>query len=156
MTEEEENAKALNNVDTYGCHVLGIMAEGDLPPFTYSIGIEATSHQPDLLIIGLNNKLGHWIINEYNRLVRDGAVFVPNKLYEGFLEGFPVLFSPMLKEHYREYLGWGRWFYQGDNFRVFQLIYPDTTGKWPWNPIAASDFGRWQPLVSELPLIATH
>lgn len=154
MTEEQQNKKALNDVDAYGCHILQIMAESGLPPFAYSIGIEATSHQPDLLVIGLNLDVGQWIINEYNRRVREGEVFVPNTPYEGFLEGFRVFFSPMLKEHYREYLGWGRWLYRGDNFRVFQLIYPDTTGTWPWNPAASGEYRRSIPLVSELPLIA--
>lgn len=154
MTEEELDAKALNDVNTYGCHVLKVMGEEGLPPFAYSIGIEATSQQPDLLVIGLNLDVGHWIINEYNRRVRQGEIFVPNLPYEDFLEGFPVFFSPMLKDHYRKYLGWGLWLYGGENFRVFQLIYPDTTGRWLWNPAAADDYTRSMPLLSELPLIA--
>jgi hypothetical protein len=60
----------------------------------------------------------------------------------------------MLKDHYRDYLGWGLWLYRGENFRVFQLIHPDTTGRWLWDPAAAEDYTRLMPLLSELPLIA--
>jgi hypothetical protein len=59
MTEEELDAQALNDVNTYGCHVLKVMGEESLPHFAYSIGIEATSQQPDLLVIGLNLDVGH-------------------------------------------------------------------------------------------------
>lgn len=151
MTEEEQNAKALNDVNTYGCHVLKVFGDESEPLFAYSIGIEETSHQPDLIVVGLKLDLGHRIINEYNRRVRLGEVFHPNTLYDGFLDGFPVAFSPVLKQHYREYLVWGLWFYRGDDFRVFQLVYPNTSGRWPWDPGASDDFRRLTPLLCERP-----
>jgi hypothetical protein len=151
MTEDEQNAKALNDVDTYGCHVLKVGGDETGPQFAYSIGIEATSRQPDLIVVGLDLDLGHWIINEYNRRVREGETFGPNVSYEGFLDGFPVLFSPMLKKHYAEHLGWGLWFYRGDNFRVLQLVYPDTSGRWPWSKGATAGYRRQMPLLCEPP-----
>ncbi|MBJ2154101.1 DUF4262 domain-containing protein [Paracoccus sp. IB05] len=149
MTEEERDAKALNDVNTYGCHVLKVLAGDSLPQFAYSIGIEKTSRQPDLLVTGLKLEVGHWIINEYNRRVREGETFVPNQPYEGFLDGFPVFFSPMLKDHYAEHVGWGLWLHNDDNFRVFQLIWPDTSGLWPWDPNATAYYRRAMPLLCE-------
>lgn len=128
------------------------MGDESGPKFAYSIGIETTSHQPDLLVTGLDLDLAHWIINEYNRRLRSGETFVRNRPYDGFIEGFPVLFSPMRKEHYRDYLGWGLWFYRGDDFRLFQLIYPDTSGRWLWDQGISENY-RWSlPLLAEAPI----
>jgi hypothetical protein len=151
MTEESAEAKALNDVNDYGCHVLKVLSSDDAPQFAYSIGIEATSKQPELLVVGLHNNVAHWIINEYNRRVREGEEFVANKPYSDFIEGFPVLFSPVLKQSYPEYLGWGLWLYRGDDFRAFQLIYPSTSGEWPWEDAASEDFKWHMRLVCEFP-----
>ncbi|WP_408634559.1 hypothetical protein [Pseudogemmobacter bohemicus] len=39
--------------------------------------------------------------------------------------------------------------HNGDNFRVFQLIWPDTSGRWPSDP-GVSDRYKWlMPLLCE-------
>lgn len=154
MTENAHDQKARSDVETYGCHILKVFGEDELPPFAYSIGIEATSHQPDLLVVGLDLQFSQNLINDYNDRVRNGEVFVPNVPYDGFLAGFPVFFSPMLKQHYQEYLGWGLWFYEGDDFRTFQLIYPTTSGVWPWDPEASDGFRQRSPILSEPVLLS--
>ena len=69
--------KALNDITSYGCHVIHAMEEGELPPFSYSVGIERTSQAPELLVIGLKRELAHSIINAYNARVSAGESFEP-------------------------------------------------------------------------------
>jgi hypothetical protein len=42
MAEEKEmrerDKKLLSDIDKYGCHVIYVLAEDDLPPFCYSVG----------------------------------------------------------------------------------------------------------------------
>jgi hypothetical protein len=38
--------------------------------------------------IGLKEPIAHFIVNEYNRCVRAGEVFLPGACYAGFIEGF--------------------------------------------------------------------
>jgi len=64
MDKDEE--KAINDMEKYGCHILHVMEEGECPGFSYSIGIEMSAGQPELIITGLKQELAHWIINEYN------------------------------------------------------------------------------------------
>ncbi|WP_048646136.1 DUF4262 domain-containing protein [Nitratireductor soli] len=151
MNEEQSEAKALNDVNEYGCHVLKVLGGDETPKFAYSIGIEATSKQPDLLVTGLSHDVAHWIINEYNSRVRKGEVFLKNKFYNGFIDSFPVMFSHVLKEFYKEYLGFGLWLYRGDGFRSFQLIYPDLSGQWPWDESASADFKWHMRMLCEPP-----
>ncbi|MFW0952844.1 DUF4262 domain-containing protein [Vibrio parahaemolyticus] len=140
MDQYEE--KALKDIEQYGCHILHVMEEGEYPGFSYSIGIEKTSSQPEIIITGLNQEVAHWIVNEYNNRVKAGEIFKPDEYYSGFLEGFDITFKEVSPEYYAEYFGWANWLYKGNNFKVLQFIYPDTSGVWPWDSEASADF-KW-------------
>lgn len=140
MDQYEE--KALKDIEQYGCHILHVIEDDEYPRFTYSIGIEKTSSQPEIIITGLNQEVAHWIVNEYNNRIKAGEVFKPNEYYSGFLEGFEITFKKVSPEYYTEYFGWANWLYKGSNFKVLQFIYPDTSGVWPWDSEASSDF-KW-------------
>jgi len=137
--------KAINDIEEYGCHILNVLEEGANPCFSYSIGIEHTSRQPELIVTGLKQELAQWMVNEYNLRIRDGEIFKPNERYSGFLDGFEVIFKEVEKEYYRDYFGWGHWFYKGESFRVLQLIYPSTSGVWPWDDNAPEDYTWYLP-----------
>ena len=154
MTFESGDEKALADIKEYGCHILHVMEDESGPRFSYSIGIEKTSDHPELIVTGLKRDLAHWIINEYNNRVREGERFEADRPYSGFLGDFDVLFRPVLKEHYEEYFGWGRWLYEGDGFDVYQLIWPSTKGKWPWDSDAPDEYTCFIPLLCEPFLVA--
>jgi len=146
---DKDEQKALQDIEEFGCHVLQIMAEGNLPPFSYSIGIQKQTGKPELVVIGLKEPLARYLVNEYNSRVRGGEEFIPGQFYSGFLEGFDCTFEPVDSSHFEEYFGWGRWLYGGNTFEVLQLIYPTTTGQWPWSPDASPGFVSWQPILTE-------
>ena len=145
---DEYEQKAIDDIDKFGCHILHVMEDDENPRFTYSIGIEKNTQNPDLIIIGLKNEIAQWMINEYNNRVKNGEVFEPSKYYDGFLDGFEVTFIDVLKKHYKEYFGWGLWYNKGYNFRMLQMVYPSTLGIWPWDKEAPEDFTWFQPLLN--------
>ncbi len=55
---------------------------------------------------------------------------------------------PVDKSHYPEYFGWDLWLYDLDDFEVLQLVFPTTSGIWPWEGAASVGFRNWQPLLS--------
>ncbi|RWB06721.1 DUF4262 domain-containing protein [Mesorhizobium sp.] len=144
-------AKALADIEAYGCHILHVLEEGDDPPFTYSVGIEHNFKAPELIVIGLKPEISQFIINEYCSRVRSGEVFQPGQRSSGFIEGFDCQFGAVHIEHYREHFGWDLWFYDGLNFGVLQLIYPTVDGIWPWQTEASDWFRTWQPLLDTAP-----
>jgi hypothetical protein len=109
MTEEKEvrerDKKLLSDIDEYGCHVIYVLAEDDLPPFCYSVGIWKSSGAPELIVVGLKQEISHFVINEYNHRIKDGESFQNGQISGGFLEGFDCLFREMDKSNYAEYLG---------------------------------------------------
>jgi hypothetical protein len=147
MKEYERNI--LDHIEQYGCSVTSVFdPDEDKPPFSYSIGIAKKAGAPELIIIGLSSKLGHWIVNEYNRRLIDGERFAQGVLYSGFLDGFEVQFGPVSQQHREEYMLTACWLHGGPEFEALQLIWPNTSGVWPWDPEASEWFRSNQPLLS--------
>ena len=124
---------------------MNILEEDEYPGFSYSIGIEKCTGQPELIVTGLKQEIAHWMINGYNNRIKDGESFEQNCFYDDFLDGFKVTFKEVEKKHYKEYFGWGNWLYKNENFKVLQLIYPSTLGVWPWDEEATDDFTWFIP-----------
>lgn len=139
-----------NDIAKYGCTVIQVMAEGELPPFAYSIGIAQQTGAPEVVVIGLKQPISQFVVNEYNNRVRRGERFECGKPYTGFLEAFDVFFEEVPLAVYEDYFGQNIDFYGGTNFKVLQLIYPTTKGKWPWASDAPESFRQWQPILARI------
>ena len=148
-TELDKNdQKALDDIEKFGCHVLNVMEGEGQPEFSYSIGIGKQQSKPDLIIVGLKRKLAHSIINNYKERLLAGESFETGKYYSDFLGDFDVCFVAVDKSHYKEYLGWGLWLNEGDDFEMLQLVWPTTDGVWPWDT-NKSEFYEWaQPILN--------
>lgn len=146
-TMDAGEAKCLQDIEQFGCHILHVLQEGELPPFSYSVGIERSSGQPEVIVIGLRRDLAQYMINDYCTRVRAGERFVAGQRIAGWLEGFDCEVRVVDPSHYDEYVGWDLWLYKGPHFRLVQLVYPTTTGAWPWDEGRDASFHSWQPLL---------
>ncbi len=146
---DKNEQKALDDIKNHGCHILQVLAEEDHPPWSYSIGIATNFQKPDLCVIGLKEPIAKFVINKYVSMLKQDENFLPGKLYSGFLEGFDVCFEEVAKKYYKDYFGWGHWYYNGDEFRMRQLVFPTTSGIYPWSENAPEDFQQWQPILTE-------
>lgn len=144
----ENDKRVAADVEKYGCHVISVFdPEGKLPTFSYSVGVQASSGAAEAIVIGVRASLGLSMVNQYNAQVRQGVRFQRGVQYAGFLEGFCIYVEPAKPELLSEYtLGCGR-FYKGTPYSVVQLIYPTTTGVWPWQRPASEWFKSNQPML---------
>lgn len=145
---EAGERKALDDIERYGCHIIHVMEEGEQPPFSYTVGVQQASGAPELIVIGLKQALAHSILNGYNDRVRGGERFCDGQLYSDFVEGFDCLVREVDPVNFPAYLGWNLWLYKGKGFKVLQLLYPDTSGVWPWQNEADAWFKVWQPVLA--------
>lgn len=145
--------KALENIEKYGCHILHVLEEENYPCFSYSVGIEKTLAKPELIVLGLKSELAQSIINEYYRPLKEKETFEGGKFYAGFLEGFNITFTEVAPKHYPEYFGWNLWLYKKPGFRVLQMVWPTTAGKWPWDQDRPEYYQWCQPILNESGLI---
>ena len=95
--------KLLNDVETYGWHVLKVFGDDTNPGFGYSVGLFKTFGHPEIIIIGLNLDLTHSIINNVGDDIRAGKVYESGKFYSELLEGFDCYFTSVGRLYYQEY-----------------------------------------------------
>ena len=150
LDQQEQNC--LDMIEKHGCMIMHVMAEGDLPRFSYSVGIGKTHGRPDVVVNGLDQDLSHSIINDYQQRLQEGEVFEAESFHDDFLEGFPVFFLPVDRKHYREHFGWNRWLYKDDDFDMLQIVVPTTSGAWPWDDKAPPAYLQQQPLLGAIPV----
>jgi hypothetical protein len=144
----ENDRRVADDVAKYGCHVISVFDPDEkLPTFSYSVGIQATSGEPEAIVIGVSPNLGHSMINEYNDQIRKGVRFQRAVQYSGFLEGFSIYVEPANARLVSEYTFGCARYYKGDAYSVVQLIYPTTSGVWPWQKAASEWFRSNQPLL---------
>ncbi len=145
----EADARALADIDLHGLHILNVGADGDLPPFSYSIGIEKSLGLPELIVIGLKPEVAQYAINECYAQMKTGARIVPGAYVEGLLGGgFKCYIGEMSPSRYKAYMGWALWLYKGNGFRAWQIVYPNTSGVFPWEPQTTDWFKNWQPILA--------
>ena len=147
--ESPEDEKVFSNIEEFGCHVVNILEGKNNPPFAFSVGLYHRFQHPEILIIGLTHDLMHPIINLIKDEIAEGKKFVPEQMYQGFLEGFDVTFRNVDTAHYKEYLGTALWFYQSYDFPTLQCIWPTTKGYFPWDKDYPEDLMEWQRLFDK-------
>lgn len=151
MTDEAARtageAKALNDIERYGLHVLHVLPEDDRPNFSYSIGIEATLKMPEAIVIGLRPEVAQYMINEFYRKAKAGENVGAGALVADLIDGFECRMSPVDATRFRAAFGWASWLHGGKPFRVLQIVYPDLDGRWPEDPEVDPALHLQQPIL---------
>ena len=142
--EDEYEEKAIADIRKHGVHILNVFdPEGRDPKFNYSVGLWHSYDHPEILIFGLDADISTQLINDVAEKCRNNDPTAENGMISSkYISSFDVQFIDVPKIHYRDYFGWARWLYQGDNFLVLQMVFPDKFGNWPWSEKTSDDF-RW-------------
>jgi hypothetical protein len=149
VPQDAHDRKLLADVEQHGWHVIGVQADKEGPGFAYSIGLFHTFRHHEIIIFGLAVSVMHRIINVIGEEIRKESRFEHLDETGDVLEDYNVCFRTVERKHYREYLGFARWFYQGDDFPVLQCIWPDSQHRYPWHPDFNQNLASRQPLLSE-------
>ncbi len=84
--------------------------------------------------------------------MKEGRVFEAGKEYDGILRDLTVYFGRVEKQHYDEHFGQAQIYHGSDDeFEVLQLVWPDSTGKFPWQEGFEEKLRKAQPLLFEAP-----
>jgi hypothetical protein len=143
------DVKFLNIVKDFGWHVMKVAPrvgdEGHL--WAYSTGLYYSYGHPEILMLNLQLDSMHEIINLIGASVKKGKTFEPGKPYADILERFIVPSSLFCQPIMKKYVGFSRWFYEGDSFPILQRFWPDTSNRFPWQPDCDADVRESQPLL---------
>jgi Domain of unknown function (DUF4262) len=141
--------KVLSDVAEYGWHCLNILEEDGYAPFSFSIGLYETWKFPELIIVGLKREVAHGVLNIVATALKEGNRPDLGATNQDLLEGYACCFVEVSKSYYRDYVGTARWYYGGDSFPLYQIVWPSKQGHFPWHSDASESFVRWQPVLGE-------
>jgi hypothetical protein len=148
LDAHEQNYVA--NIRKHGWTEMRVAAGKNLPGFSYTTGFWLKLDFPELIVFGLEGEVVRDTFWHMYRTLEAGQRFAVGVREDKIFENVPAVLLPVSPQHYRNYLGWNRWFYGNDMFECLQLIFPDIDGHFPWEGSvgAAPDLteGNWSGL----------
>jgi hypothetical protein len=131
---DEQERTFVEAVETHGWFRTSVMAEDEHPSFSYTTGFTLTLGAPEVLIHSLRSDLAHDVLWDLFRDLKAGKRLVLGRPLDDILGNHRACFFAVARRHYRDHLGWSRWFYGGDPFDCLQLVWPDRDDVFPWEP----------------------
>jgi len=144
------DAKVLQDIQRVGWHVVSVFSsEGEEgPEWAFSLGVFHSFGHPEIMISGLPLDTCTAIINEIGTTVRAGKRYESGEQYADILaDSYKCAFREVRRRYYRDYVGYGLWFYERDPFPLLQCFWPDKRGRFPWNDGCSEYVRSVQPLL---------
>jgi len=127
--DEKNFVEKIREHGWFGTHVAG---DKDAPAFTYTTGFWLKFEYPELILFSLRRQIAHDTFWHVYRELEAGKRFGIGIREDEIFGHAAAVLLPVSPQHYREHLGWSRWFYGNDEFQCLQLIFPDANGRFPW------------------------
>jgi hypothetical protein len=146
---DDGERKVLEDIAKYGWHCLSILEEDGKPPWAFTIGLFQTWEHPELIVFGLKNNVAHQILNIVAEGLAENRRIDLARPTDDLLQNGSCVFIEVPRSEYREHVGFARWYYEGDNFPLYQVVWPSREGYFPWNARARDGFRSWQPVLGQ-------
>jgi Domain of unknown function (DUF4262) len=141
--------KVLADISEYGWHVTNIIEDNGCPPWSFTIGLFETWNHPEFIVIGRSRATSYEMLKT---LADDIELNRPPDLTDPdgqLLLGMKCRFIEVLPRYYSDYVGFANWFYRKRQFPLYQIIWPNSEGIYPWASNASRTFKEWQPVLGE-------
>jgi hypothetical protein len=140
---------SIDRIGEFGCYNLRVFGTSDELGFTYSTGIYDTTHNPELISVGLSPDTAHHAMLYAFELMASGVDLTTgrHKKILGDVECEFHLVHPKWLHHTMLRTDW---YYEGAEVPVLQLVYPDLENRFA----GEEDFNEYfrQPtLVEDVP-----
>jgi hypothetical protein len=131
---DDTDRKVLADVEQYGWHCLHIHDDGQVPFWTFTIGLVRTWSHPEIVVFGLPDTTAHEVLSDIVRRIEGGEQLESGRTYDDvFGNRVPARFVEVDPAAYSAFLGYAQWFYETEaDFPVIQLVWPDKAGRFPW------------------------
>jgi hypothetical protein len=143
--------KVLADINEYGWHVTNVVEDDGHPPWSFTIGLFETWAHPEFIVIGRSRATSHEMLKT---LADDIELNDPPNLTDPdghLLLGMKCHFLKVNTRYYSDYVGFALWFYRKRHFPLYQVIWPDRDGSYPWHPHGPRFFKEWQPVLGIAP-----
>jgi hypothetical protein len=154
VAEDPSEQRVLDDIAEYGWHCVHILEDDEGAGYSFTIGLWATYGHPELIVFGLPAQAAHTIVSTVARAAAEGEPLDPDRPTDALLHDYSCWFAPVPRAQYHDHVGYARWYYQGDEFPLRQIVWPSRAGVFPWDERASAEFRAAQPLIGETPAAA--
>jgi hypothetical protein len=101
------------------------------PPWAFTVGLARTAQHPEISISGLSQHFAAYLLNALGHSVVDGRTLEPGDLLEDVIRGHRLRVREVPRNSYDDRFGAATRFHGGTNYRMLQLVWNDTDGRFP-------------------------
>lgn len=141
----------LANVNDFGWHCVNVIEDDSHPPWSYTIGFYETWGFPELIVIGRSRATAHYMLNTIADKLDNNERPPLDQPTGNLLTGMKCRFIEVLPRYYSDYVGFARSFYRKRQFPIYQLVWSNGDGQYPWHPSVPKLFKEWQPVLGATP-----
>lgn len=124
LPSPEDSIAIRNELERIGWCLVRAPGDGlSAPGHFYTVGLEENFEHPELVITGLPRESAIDILSELVRHISLGRYFQNGETICNFPMSSPLRFAAVDPRYYPDYITFGRWFYQSDDFRTLQVIW---------------------------------
>ena len=121
-------------IDLQGYAVEPVRAEAGRPAYAYTIGVEDLLTHPELVAVGLDGEFSSRLFAEFVDHLRSGGELPVSQPFVGMLGGeLPCVLLPVDVDTHADWFVGAADHYSHRPFRMLQLVYPDASGRFPWD-----------------------
>ena len=117
--------------------------------FSYTIGFYRSFGQPEFIICGLAPEVAHSILTLLAEAAECGNMVSLDEPCDSLLEGYSCVFVEVPKQQYGDYVRSALWFHGDNSFPLYQVVWPDKRGRFPWHAKAGAELRSGQPVLGE-------
>lgn len=115
----------------------------------YTVGLFEQFGHPELLVFGLTvSTMQAMLTGMAEAIKRTGARFKAGESYAQVLEKHEILLRAIPAHEAEKRMRVAPTYYGRRHFEALQIVWPDETGRYPWDPGFAREYRRRQPLLS--------
>lgn len=126
----KEDERTIGHIEEFGCSVVNLKRTEYGLGWAYTIGVFDTCGKPEIIAVGLLPETAHCALNEAARLLRAGVNLSKGR-HRDLVGEVECEFRPVDAGWIRQLMGWALWYYEGTDFPVLQLVYPDHKNRFP-------------------------
>lgn len=145
--DDEKEQRVINDISEFGWHCVNILADSEGPEYAFTVGAYHTFGIPELVIFGIPKNVAHQILTNAITGLRTGAIKNMADPTDELLNGYDCRFAKVPESSYQENVGFCRWYYEGNSFPLYQIVWPSKSGYFPWDKEATESFHAIQPLI---------
>jgi uncharacterized protein DUF4262 len=126
----KEDERTIGHIEEFGCSVVNVKRTNYGVGWAYTIGVFDTCGKPEIITVGLLPETAHFALNQAAKVSRAGVDLTQGR-HRDLVGEVECEFRPVDPKWIKQLMGWALWYYEGDDFPVLQLVYPDLKNRFP-------------------------